>query len=235
MASDPTRKLDGLRHPFEELVNEFLMDFRQGCAPTIEAYAVAHPVFAESIREVFPALLMLEQVAMVDVTKPFDVAKSSDATLSLDSVSLEPGGRHAFPDVTGAFGSASNPLRFDDFQIVRRIGHGGMGIVYEAVQCSLQRPVALKVINDLASSNEQHRQRFRREAESAASLHHTNIVPIYGIGEDHGLQYYAMQLIDGVTMAQVVASIRSRWASRKSECKMISEARPMERVAKQRR
>jgi len=213
MASDPTSELEGQRHPFEELVNEFLMEVRQGRAPQIEAYAAAHPDFAESIREVFPALLMLEQVALVDVTKSFDVAKSSDATLSLNSVSLETGDRAAFANVTGSSGSVSNPLRFDDFQIVRRIGHGGMGIVYEAVQCSLQRSVALKVINELASSNEQHRQRFRREAESAASLHHTNIVPIYGIGEDHGLQYYAMQLIDGVTMAQVVASIRLRWAS----------------------
>lgn len=205
MDSDLTKELENERHPFEELAEEFLTDVRRGCDPQIEAYALAHPSFAESIREVFPALLMLEQAAIVDVTKPIDRTKPLDATLSLASL-----GERDSQDVSVITGKSGAPLHFDDFQIVRRIGHGGMGIVYEAIQCSLQRPVALKVINEVASSSEQHRQRFRREAESAAGLHHTNIVPIYGIGEDHGLQYYAMQLIDGVTLAQVIQSVRLR-------------------------
>lgn len=205
MDSDLTKELENERHPFEELVEEFLTDVRRGCDPQIEAYALAHPSFAESIREVFPALLMLEQAALADVTEPIDKTRPLDATLSLASL-----GERDSQDVSVITGKSGAPLHFDDFQIVRRIGHGGMGIVYEAIQCSLQRPVALKVINEVASSSEQHRQRFRREAESAAGLHHTNIVPIYGIGEDHGLQYYAMQLIDGVTMAQVIQSVRLR-------------------------
>ncbi len=205
MDSDLTKELENERHPFEELVEEFLTDVRRGCDPQIEAYALAHSSFAESIREVFPALLMLEQAARVDVTEPIDKTRPLDATLSLASL-----GERDPQHVSVITGKSGAPLHFDDFQIVRRIGHGGMGIVYEAIQCSLQRPVALKVINEVASSSEQHRQRFRREAESAAGLHHTNIVPIYGIGEDHGLQYYAMQLIDGVTMAQVIQSVRLR-------------------------
>jgi serine/threonine protein kinase len=82
--------------------------------------------------------------------------------------------------------------------------------VYEAIQGSLQRRVALKVIHAQASASPRSRERFRREAESAAGLHHTNIVPVYGSGEDHGLQYYAMQLIHGSTLADVIVSLRAR-------------------------
>ncbi|MCY2997191.1 MAG: protein kinase [Planctomycetota bacterium] len=85
-----------------------------------------------------------------------------------------------------------------------------MGVVYEAIQGSLQRRVALKVIHAQASASPRSRERFRREAESAAGLHHTNIVPVYGSGEDHGLQYYAMQLIHGSTLADVIVSLRAR-------------------------
>ncbi len=101
------------------------------------------------------------------------------------------------------------PEELGDYEIVREIGRGGMGVVYEAIQRSLNRHVALKVISNLISGNSKHNARFRREAEAAASLHHTNIVPIYGIGEDHGLQYYAMQLIDGVTLLDVIECLKN--------------------------
>ncbi|MFM7845255.1 MAG: serine/threonine protein kinase, partial [Planctomycetota bacterium] len=78
------------------------------------------------------------------------------------------------------------------------------------IQGSLQRTVALKVMHPQASAGDHSRARFRREAESAASLHHTNIVPVYGSGEDHGLLYYAMQLIAGPTLAQVITALRVR-------------------------
>jgi len=100
-----------------------------------------------------------------------------------------------------ALGSA--PKQLGDFRIVREIGRGGMGIVYEAIQQSLRRRVALKTINTANSEREKNRDRFRREAEAAAGLHHTNIVQVYGSGEDHGLLYYAMQLIDGVPLHDV--------------------------------
>lgn len=103
-----------------------------------------------------------------------------------------------------AMQSMRPPKQLGDFRIVRELGRGGMGIVYEAVQRSLNRRVALKVINAMISDTEQNRNRFQREAESVAGLHHTNIVQVYGSGQDHGVHYYAMQLIDGVPLDQLI-------------------------------
>jgi serine/threonine protein kinase len=91
----------------------------------------------------------------------------------------------------------SLPDRFGDFRIVRELGRGGMGVVFEAVQESLGRPVALKVLARHAQLDAKRRERFVREAQAAAKLHHTNIVPVFGVGEQDGLPYYVMQLIDG--------------------------------------
>src|SRR5262245_36377086 len=78
---------------------------------------------------------------------------------------------------------SSTPLvQLGDFRIVREVGRGGMGIVYEAMQESLGRRVALKVLPAAARLDARHQQRFEREARAAARLHHTNIVPVFGIG-----------------------------------------------------
>jgi serine/threonine protein kinase len=95
-----------------------------------------------------------------------------------------------------------------DFRILGEIGRGGMGVVYEAVQESLDRPVALKVIGERASGDETLRSRFDREAKAAAKLHHTNIVPVFGRGEFQGLLYYAMQYIRGRGMDKILREIR---------------------------
>ncbi|MFN3189983.1 MAG: serine/threonine protein kinase [Aureliella sp.] len=84
-----------------------------------------------------------------------------------------------------------------DFRIVKEIGRGGMGIVYEAVQISLGRSVALKVLPFAAALDERHRKRFLLEAQAAAQLHHNHIVPVYAVGCERGTHYYAMQLING--------------------------------------
>lgn len=101
------------------------------------------------------------------------------------------------------------PQQLGDFRIVREIGRGGMGVVYEAVQLSLQRRVALKVINVQNSDQGKLQSRFRREAEAAAGLHHTNIVQVYGSGVDHGVHYYAMQLIQGAPLSDVIDWLRN--------------------------
>jgi len=95
-----------------------------------------------------------------------------------------------------------------DFQIVREIGRGGMGVVYEAVQISLNRRVALKVLPFAASLNEKQLQRFKKESYAAAQLHHTNIVPVYAVGYERGIHFYAMQLIDGRSLEQVIGELR---------------------------
>jgi serine/threonine protein kinase len=101
---------------------------------------------------------------------------------------------------------SSEPI--GDFQIVREIGRGGMGIIYEAIQLSLNRRVALKVLPFAASIDSKCLQRFRQEAQAAAQLHHNHIVPIYAVGCDRGIHYYAMQLIDGLSLDRIVHQMR---------------------------
>src|SRR5215468_8021177 len=98
--------------------------------------------------------------------------------------------------------------RLGDFEIVRELGRGGMGVVYEARQVSLNRKVALKVLGGGLGLTAKVVQRFRREAEAAARLHHTNIVPVYATGEQDGTHFYAMELIDGPSLDQVIRQMR---------------------------
>jgi len=95
-----------------------------------------------------------------------------------------------------------------DFQIVREIGRGGMGVVYEATQLSLGRRVALKVLPFAAALDARQLQRFKNEAHAAAQLHHTNIVPVYAVGCERGVHFYAMQLIEGRSLATVIQELR---------------------------
>jgi WD40 repeat protein/serine/threonine protein kinase len=105
----------------------------------------------------------------------------------------------------GALGSG---LVLGDYQIVREISRGGMGVVYEAVQLSLQRRVALKALPFAATLDEKHLQRFQIEAHAAASLHHPNIVPVYGVGCEHGVHYYVMQYIEGHPLSDFIRGLR---------------------------
>jgi WD40 repeat protein/serine/threonine protein kinase len=95
-----------------------------------------------------------------------------------------------------------------DFRIVREVGRGGMGVVYEAEQVSLGRRVALKLLPHRGLLDARQRQRFEREAKAAAKLHHTNIVPVFGTGEHDGQPYYVMQLIDGQGLDAVIEALR---------------------------
>src|SRR5262249_2328035 len=104
-----------------------------------------------------------------------------------------------------------------DYRIIREIGHGGMGVVYEAEQLSLGRHVALKVLPHKALANEKTRKRFEREAKAAAKLHHTNIVPVFGVGEHDGLPYFAMQYIQGMGLDVVIEEL-ARLQRQAGEC-----------------
>ncbi len=91
-----------------------------------------------------------------------------------------------------------------DFRILREIGRGGMGIIYEAEQISLRRRVALKVLPFAATLDDRRLERFKNEALAAARLHHSHIVPVYAVGCERGVYYYAMQMIDGLSLAEVI-------------------------------
>jgi serine/threonine protein kinase/WD40 repeat protein len=99
------------------------------------------------------------------------------------------------------------PEHLGDYRILREIGRGGMGVVYEAVQESLGRQVALKVLSQHRAVGSVELRRFEREAKAAALLHHTNIVPVFGVGEDQGVHYFAMQYIEGQSLETVLAAI----------------------------
>jgi hypothetical protein len=98
--------------------------------------------------------------------------------------------------------------RLGDYRIVRLVGQGGMGTVYEAEQVSLGRRVALKVLPARLLASASYRARFEREARAAGRLHHTNIVPVYGVGEHDGTPYYAMQFIEGHGLDAVLRELR---------------------------
>lgn len=96
-----------------------------------------------------------------------------------------------------------------DFRLVREIGRGGMGVVYEAEQISLGRRVALKILPFAAALDARQLQRFKNEALAAAQLHHTNIVPVIAVGCERGVHFFAMQYIEGRNLAAVIEEMRS--------------------------
>jgi WD40 repeat protein/serine/threonine protein kinase len=102
----------------------------------------------------------------------------------------------------------AEPHELGDFRIVREVGRGGMGVVYEAEQMSLKRRVALKVLPFAGALDARQLQRFKNESQAAAQLHHTNIVPVYFVGCERSVHFYAMQYIEGQSLADVIAELR---------------------------
>src|SRR5881398_419791 len=167
--------------PFGEIADEFVEAFRQGKRPSVEEFARRYPEHADEIRDMLPALVLMEK------------AKSADDN---------PESRHPAR-------AAAVPLQqLGDYRILREVGRGGMGVVYEAQQLSLGRHVAIKVLPAHALLDARHLGRFQREARSAAKLHHTNIVPVFGVGEHDGLHYYVMQFIQGLGLDEVLAELK---------------------------
>ena len=180
-------------NPLDALAEEFVARFRRGERPAISEYTGRHPDLAEEIREVFQTLVMMEEVrpGHGDSVAPFDLS--------------------------GPRSAAGVPLeRLGDYRILREVGRGGMGIVYEAEQESLGRHVALKVLPAHAALDPRYLQRFQRESRAAAGLHHTNIIPVFGVGAQDGLNYFVMQFIQGLGLDEVLAELK-RLRKAKSE------------------
>jgi WD40 repeat protein/serine/threonine protein kinase len=166
-----------------QIADEFVEAFRQGKRPSVEEFARRYPGQANEIREMLPALVLMEK------------AKSADGSSGQRRQTRDP--------------AAPPPLQqLGDYLILREVGRGGMGVVYEAQQLSLGRHVAIKVLPAHALLDARHLGRFRREARSAARLHHTNIVPVFGVGEQDGLHYYVMQFIHGLGLDVVLDELR---------------------------
>src|SRR5438874_2607806 len=105
--------------------------------------------------------------------------------------------------------------RLGDFRLLREVGRGGMGIVYEAEQISLGRKVALKILPFAGALDAKQLQRFKNEAHAAAHLQHQNIVPVYFVGCERGVHFYAMQFVEGQTLAALIQELRQ--ASQKTQ------------------
>ncbi len=134
---------------------------------------------------------------------------SIDSDRLKQSLSLEEdetASRHA---VLRATTSKGIPSQLGDYVILREIGRGGMGVVYEAVQQSLGRHVALKILPWHQIGDSSQLERFQDEPRLAARLHHSNIVPVFGVGEDHGVHYYAMQYIKGDGLNNIIDELRA--------------------------
>src|SRR5438132_1170283 len=120
----------------------------------------------------------------------------------------------------------SEPRQVDDFRILRLLGRGGMGVVYEAEQVSLGRHVAVKLLPRTFLADDKMRRRFDREARAAARLHHTNIVPVFGVGEHDGQPFYVMQLIEGRGLDRIIRA-RVQSTSQIEDSASVSDASDM--------
>lgn len=131
-------------------------------------------------------------------------------------------------------GEVPSELRsLGDFEVLGEVGRGGMGVVYRARQRSLNRIVALKVLPGSLFQSERSVERFQREAQAAARLHHTNIVAVHAQGVEDGLAYYAMELIEGRPLSAVLAEegARSEPSASRSARDFRALARQMAEVA----
>ncbi len=168
------------RDPLEVLADEFVERQRRGEHPSIMEYVARRPDLAADIEELFPTVAVVERLKV-------EKEQHSGTRVSLGTV---------------------RPERVGDFRLLGEIGRGGMGIVYEAFQESLGRRVAVKVLPKQTLLDNENLRRFQREAQTAAKLHHTNIVPVFGVGEHEGFHFIVMQLIRGQGLDAFLAGLR---------------------------
>ena len=180
----------------EELAEDYLSRLRNGERPTLDSYIQQHPHLADELRELLGAVALMQE---------FDPDE---------------------PAETSAQNLASNhpPRQLGAYRVVRELGRGGMGVVYEAEHSTLRRRVALKVLFPHMADRENVLERFFREARSAGRLHHTNIVPVFEVGSIDGHHFYSMQRIRGQNLDQVIADVRN--LKSKSDTTQVSDRGP---------
>jgi serine/threonine protein kinase len=163
-------------------LEEYMAAVRAGQAPQRDLFQARHPDIAAVLAECLDGLDWIRN--------------ATSGPLATGSA----------PDLAAA-GVGPGTL-LGDYWILREVGRGGMGIVYEAIQLSLGRRVALKVLPGAAALDARQLQRFHNEAHAAAQLHHTNIVPVFAVGSERGVHYYAMQFIEGQTVAALIGELQ---------------------------
>jgi serine/threonine-protein kinase len=193
MENLPPTLADEREQRLARLLADLSDQVRQGRHPDLDAVAAAHPDLANELRELWGAVLLADELA-----------RGERGCVSAPSVSL------------GALTQPRSPRLFGDYELLEEIGRGGMGLVYRARQRRLDRIVALKMIlrGELASPEEL--ARFQTEAQATAQLQHPHIVPVYDAGVCDGQVYFSMRLIEGQTLAALLARgpLRPRDAAR---------------------
>lgn len=164
-----------------QLFDAFSVVLQQGEEAAIDAFLKRHKEFAPSLRKLLPTIRQMVEVELND--------------------------SHAASQ-QGNRSSEAPPRTLGDFLLLHEIGRGGMGVVYEAEQISMHRKVALKILPFAAVMDPRQIQRFKTEVQAAALLQHQSIVPVYSVGCERGVHYYAMQFIAGHTLSQLISDVR---------------------------
>jgi tetratricopeptide (TPR) repeat protein len=165
-------------------LEEYLSSLKAGAAPSRQEFLDRHPEIAETLGHCLSGL---------------ELVHAASGMLGPDPARLV---------TQGPEGSEiPSTARLGDYRIVRELGRGSMGVVYEAEQISLGRRVALKVLPMTAAMDPRQRQRFLIEAQAAAQLHHPHIVPVFAAGCDQGVHFYAMRYVDGHSLAESVGGL----------------------------
>ncbi|GAB5406817.1 MAG: hypothetical protein Aurels2KO_50480 [Aureliella sp.] len=171
---------------YDELLEAVASKIEAGETSSVDRLIEQNPSHAERVRKILPAMQAMFELGLESVAGKSESSAHSESGLA--------------ESIDGLLG---------DFRIIREIGRGGMGIVYEAEQLSLNRRVALKVLPLASTLDEKQLLRFRNESYAAASLSHPNIVDAYAVGVERGVHYFAMKYIDGHDLAAVVKEVRA--------------------------
>lgn len=174
-----------------ELAAQLADEMQRGVLPNVDAVIKEHPELAEELRGLWATMLVADCVA----------AGASSASKRDGNASLHATAPHAH----SSHRADLNGTVLGDYELVKELGRGGMGVVYQAQQISLGRTVALKMILQNAMPSQADLARFRSEAENAARLDHPVIVPIYEVGQHDGQPFFTMKYVAGTTLARRLA------------------------------
>jgi serine/threonine protein kinase/Flp pilus assembly protein TadD len=189
-----SRSSDQEASPLAEALEEYLSALDAGTAPPRDEFLARHSTIAKSLSECLSGLEFIHATGWkLGAARDLGSWPSVDQDLPLRA-------------------------RLGDYRIVREVGRGNMGVVYEAEQVSLGRRVALKVLPFASAIDPRQRQRFLIEAQAAAQLHHPHIVPIFAADSDHGVHFYAMQFVDGKSVAELLTEFRREAAQIDAPC-----------------
>jgi serine/threonine protein kinase len=172
------------RDPVERLASEFLDRIRKGERPSIGEYVARYPELAHGIHELFPLITAMEDW------------KS----------------RREIEVVQNELSTAFHIERLGNCRIVRELGRGGMGVVFEGRQEPGNRPVAVKLLPWKSAESSRWRERFEHEARTAAAMKHSHVVPVFEFGEQDGMCFYVMPLVQGIGLDRVIRILRDEQA-----------------------